>query len=148
VRLIAWDHISKMDGTKGFLFDGYPRGLEQYEHLKDMLMKFGKKIDRVIYITISEQEVIRRLSARRVCQKCGRIYNLITNPSPAGEKCKCGGELEQRADDKPEAIKKRLAWGWTKDVKEKAREEGILLEINGERPIEEIQEDIIKELGL
>lgn len=149
VRLIAWDHISKMDKNKGFLFDGYPRSVSQYEHIEDMLRKFGQKLDKVIYVRISEDEVIKRLSARRICKKCGNIYNIITKPSPKGEfECECGGRLYQREDDQPEAIKQRLQWGWTTEVKEKAKNEGILIEINGEGPIDVIQKDIVSKLGL
>jgi adenylate kinase len=148
VRLIAWDHLNKQDKSKGFLFDGYPRTLAQYEHVDDMLRKFGQKIDKVVYIMISEEEVIRRLSARRTCEKCGNIYNLITNPSPNGGKCVCGGKLVQRTDDKPEAIKKRLSWGYANEVKEVAEKNGVLLEIDGKRPIEVIHQDIVQKLGL
>jgi adenylate kinase len=149
VRLIAWDHISKMDKSKGFLFDGYPRSVSQYEHIEDMLRKFGQKLDKVIYVRISEEEVIKRLSARRICSKCGNVYNIITKPSPKGEyECECGGKLYQREDDQPEAIRQRLQWGWTTEVKEKARNEGILVEIDGERPIDVIQKDIVSKLGL
>ncbi len=149
VRLIAWDHINKQDKEKGWLFDGYPRSLAQYEQVEDMLRKFGKKIDRVIYLYISPEESIRRLSARRICEKCGSIYNLITNPPGQLEACKCGGKLMQREDDQPEAIKKRLELfnERTRPILEKARQEGVLLEIDGERPIEIIHEDILRKLG-
>ncbi len=113
VRLIAWDFISKHK-TQGFIFDGYPRSVAQYEHLQDMLMKFGKKIDKVIDLEISEAETIKRLTKRG------------------------------REDDTPEAIGKRLElWRQqTMPVIERARQEGILLKIDGERPIEVIHEDI------
>jgi adenylate kinase len=150
-RLIAWDFINKHNKDRGFIFDGYPRSLLQYEHLEDMLMKFGKKIDRVVFIEISEAESVKRLSARRTCDKCGEIYNLITNPSPAGDnKCPCGGNLVHRADDQPEAIKTRLQIYREKTlpILEKAKQEGILLEVNGERSIETIHEEIATKLGL
>jgi len=149
VRLIAWDHINKQDKEKGFLFDGYPRSMPQYEHLQDMLRKFGKKIDRLIYLNISQEESVRRLSARRICKKCGEIYNLITNPPvTAGECDKCKGELIQREDDQPEAIRHRLQLfsERTEPILERARQENILMEINGERPIEQIYEEIVSRI--
>ena len=149
VRLIAWDHINKQDKEKGFWFDGYPRSLEQFEYLEDMLRKFGKKIDWVIYLYISPEESIRRLSARRICEKCGEIFNLVTNPPKNPEICdKCGGKLTQREDDQPGAIKRRLELfnERTKPILEKARQENILMEVNGERPIEQIHEEIVSRL--
>lgn len=149
VRQIAWDHINRQDKEKGFLFDGYPRSLEQYKYLEDMLRKFGKKIDWVIYLYISPEESVRRLSARRTCEKCGEIYNLITNPPKNPEVCdKCGGKLTQREDDQPEAIKRRLELfnQRTKPILEKARAEHVLLEVDGERQIEQIHDDMVSRL--
>jgi adenylate kinase len=150
IRLVAWDYISKHDKEAGFLFDGYPRSVPQYEHLKDMLMKFGKILNHVIEIEISKAESVKRLSARRTCSKCGLIFNLLTNPSPNGGKCTCGGELIHREDDKPEAIKVRLAryYQFTIPVLDEARKDKILIEVNGERPIEEIHSEIVVKLGL
>ncbi|MDO8487903.1 MAG: nucleoside monophosphate kinase [bacterium] len=148
-RLIAWDFISKHSKNKGFLFDGYPRSLAQYEQLQDMLAKSGQKIDWVINLEIPETESVHRLSARRTCLKCGRVYNLITNPPPT-DKCECGGELMQREDDQPEAIKRRLGIyrSQTHPVFEKALTEGIGLEINGEQSIEAINKEIVSKLNL
>lgn len=125
------------------IFEGYPRSIEQYELLNNYLKKKGKKIDLAIYLKISEKETVRRLSERRVCRKCGEIYNLMTNP-PKGKKCKCGGELVQREDDKPGPIRKRLELYKknTEPLIDTFRKEGILVEIDGERPIEVIAKDL------
>jgi adenylate kinase len=149
-RLVLWDQINKCDKTRGFIFDGFPRNFPQYEQLKDMLMRFGMKIDKVILIDISEAETIRRLTARRTCRKCGRVYNLITNPPKQNGKCECGGELYQREDDTPEATRIRLITyrELTMPVIEAARKEGILIEFYGEKPIEEINREIVNKLGL
>jgi adenylate kinase len=146
VRLIAWDFINKHDKNKGFLFDGYPRSEAQYDHLVDMLEKFGKKIDLVIFLNISEKETIRRLSARLTCEKCDRTWNSITNPPPSPGECECGGKLMVREDDKPEAIKIRLDIfnENTTQILKTTKKEGILHEVNGEQSIEAIHEDIIK----
>ena len=149
VRLIAWDFINKHNKNQGFLFDGYPRSVAQYEHLKDMLMKFGKKLDAVINIEISAEESIRRLSGRRTCTKCGETYNVITADQPKGERCdKCGGVLVQRADDQPEAVKRRLEIyrQQTHAVFEKAVREGIGFEVSGEQAIADIHDQIVSRL--
>ncbi len=128
-----------------FILDGYPRSLKQYELLADWLKEEGKKIDLAILLNISDQEAVRRLSARVVCEKCGTVYNLITNPPPEG-KCECGGNLSQRPDDKPEAIEKRLQTyhATTAPLIEVLKKDGILVEVDGERPITVIADDLLK----
>lgn len=132
---------------KNFILDGYPRSVKQYQYLKDWLQEKGSVIDKAILLNISEKESLKRLSARRICEDCGNLYNLITNPPPKGV-CECGGKLIQREDDQPDAIKKRLAeyQKQTMPVIDQFRKEGILLEIDGERPIETIFQDILKQL--
>lgn len=143
VRLIAWDYIKKHH-EQGLIFEGYPRSLAQYEHLQDMLKKFNKRIDAVISINIPEEESIRRMSDRRTCQRCGRVYIV-------GEalKCECTGELVLREDDKPEAIKHRLQiyHQQTRPVFERAKSEGIAIEIDGMHPIAEVHEKICTSLA-
>ncbi len=143
VRLIAWDFVSKHH-EQGVVFEGYPRSLAQYEHLQDMLRKFNKKIDYLISINIPEEESIRRMSDRRTCQKCGRVYSLSIDG--ALEQCECGGALVLREDDKPEAIKKRLEiyHTQTRPVWERAKQEGIAVEVDGKPPINEVHETILK----
>jgi adenylate kinase len=135
----------KLPSLDNFIMDGYPRSLKQYELLSAWLKEKGGKVDIAILLVISDEESVRRLSARVVCEKCGTIYNLITNPPP-GEKCVCGGNLVQRPDDTPEAIKKRLAdyHTITSPLIEVLKKEGILVEVDGERPIEVIFEDIVE----
>lgn len=150
VRLIAWDHVNKQDKTKGFLFDGYPRSVAQYEHVVDMLKKFGKKVDYVFFINISEAEILRRISGRRICEKCGKIYNFVTGPKPVEGKCECGGELRSRSDDTTEATKNRLDYykNTVMPLIEYLKTKGNLMEINGEQSIEKIHQEIVEKLGL
>jgi adenylate kinase len=90
------------------------------------------------------------LSARRICRVCGKIYNLITEPPSVANKCSCGGDLYQREDDYSEPIKKRLSWfrKLTQPLLEDYESRGILIKVNGEKPIEEILEDILVKLGV
>jgi len=140
------EEIFKGPNKKGFVFDGTPRNLEQYNLMQRILNEKGSKFDKIILINTSEEESIKRLSARRTCVRCGKVYNLITRPSLKGNLCECGGKLVQREDDKPEIIKKRLEEyrEKTSAVISKAREEGILTEVDGERPIEDVFNDIVQ----
>ena len=96
--------IEKPDCKNGFILDGYPRNVEQAKTLDRMF-----KIDYIFNFVLSEEEIIKRLSSRRVCPKCGAIYNLISMPPKTPGICdKCGAALIQRDDDKPQAIRERL----------------------------------------
>lgn len=133
----------KPDG-QGIVFDGYPRSIPQYELLKAWLGKKDTRVNLAILIYISDEETARRLSARRVCEACGEVYNLITNP-PEKDSCKCGGKLVQRPDDKPEAIAERLKEyrKVTEPLIRVFEKEGILKKVDGERPIEVISGEIL-----
>ncbi len=143
-------YLEKNDSDlKNFILDGYPRSVKQYQYLKNWLQERGSVIDKAVFLDISEEESLKRLSARRICENCGKLYNLITNLPPKGV-CECGGKLIQREDDKPAAIKKRLALykKQTMPMINQLREEKILIEINGERPIKTIFQDILQKLGV
>ena len=127
---------------QNILFDGYPRFITQYKFLEKWLGNKGSKIDRVFLLEVNDKEVIRRLSARRTCEKCGKVYNLITNPPPRG-KCECGGKLILRDDDKPKVIKERLSEfrANTLPMIEYIEKKDVLARIDGERPINAIFKD-------
>jgi adenylate kinase len=131
------------------IFDGVPRSKKQNNILEEWLREKAKKIDWVILLEVPEGVSIDRLSARRMCKKCGNIYNLITEAPPTPDKCSCGGELYQREDDYPEAIKKRLSWyrELTEPLLKDYESRGILIRVNGEKPVEEIFKDILAKLG-
>jgi adenylate kinase len=125
--------------------DGFPRTIRQYKILENWFDRLSIKIDKVIFVNIPEAETVRRLSNRRTCKKCGKIWNLVTSPiPPTPEKCDCGGELFQRDDDKPEQIMLRLAEYRknTEPLLDLFRKENILLELDGKRPIDTISKDI------
>lgn len=123
------------------IFDGFPRSVEQYNFLKNWLVDKVVKLDLVIDIQISEEETIRRLSARRQDPDSGEIYNLITDPPPDSiDKNK----LVQREDDKPESIKRRLMLykSRTEPLINHLSQEIEVVVFDGERPIEEIAKEI------
>lgn len=124
---------------KGIIFDGFPRTVAQAQALEIMLQKYNRSITRVIMIDLPEEEVVKRLSSRRLCKKCGRPAATITQPV-----CACGGELYVRADDAPESVKHRLEV-YRKDtlpVKNYYQHSGKYVEINGHQTPDQVFEDI------
>lgn len=109
VNEILGEALSRSECKKGFILDGYPRTVTQAEELEKILSKLGLHIDWVINLSVSDEEIVRRLSTRRVCKVCGAVYNVVTNPSKAEGICdRCGSPLILRDDDKPEVVKNRL----------------------------------------
>ncbi len=93
----------------GFILDGYPRTIDQAEFLENALWKLRKKISIVINLVTSEMEIVKRLTSRRNCTKCGALYNLITMKPKKKDVCdKCGNLLAVRKDDEPDTVKKRI----------------------------------------
>jgi adenylate kinase len=135
----------------GMILDGFPRTMVQYQTLKNWFDENGLKIDKMILLEIDDDEVVRRLSARRTCEKCGALYNLVTSPIPKDpQKCdKCGGTLTQRTDDNPETIKKRLSEYRENTVPllEQAQKDGVLIKIDGEQAIEKVTEAVLAALN-
>jgi adenylate kinase len=137
--------LEEPDTRKGFLLDGYPRTIPQAKALDGILDDLNKKLDAVINIDVGTPELIRRLSGRRICRNCGASYHVVFNPPKAGMLCDlCGGELYQRADDREEAIRNRLdVYGkQTQPVLDYYGKKGVLIDIDGDREIEEIAVDI------
>lgn len=130
-------------GYKNLLFDGFPRTRKQYQSLKEILNTRGSKLDKAIYLEVSDDESIRRLSSRRHCSKCKKGYSLLLEPDR--KTCDCGGELVSRTDDKPEAIGHRLEQfhNQTDPVLEALEEDGILVKVDGNKAIEKISHEII-----
>lgn len=96
-------------GDGGFILDGFPRTLPQAEALDSALAESGMALDAAVYFEAPEQVIVDRLSGRRICRSCGAIYHVRNMPPRVEGVCdRCGGELYQRSDDRPEAIKVRL----------------------------------------
>lgn len=130
----------RLTEQKGYLFDGFPRTIDQAKALDEVI-----DLDLVAYIKIDESEAVRRLSSRRVCSECGRIYNTIFKPPETEGVCdECGGDLYQRDDDKPKVIRDRFETflDETAPLIDFYRERGLLEEIDGEQKPEEVQEEI------
>ncbi len=132
---------------KYILFEGFPRFITQYEALSNFLTSKGDDIDLVISLDVSEEEAIKRISSRRVCSKCGENFNTVTNPPTVEGVCDiCGGSLIQREDDNEESVKVRFQYykDNTKELIDFLDGKGKLVRVNGERPIDEIQKDLVE----
>jgi len=128
-------------GKEGVVLDGFPRNLKQAEALDSIL-----DVELAILIDIPREEVVRRLSARRVCGRCGRTYNLISQPPRREGLCDaCGGALTQRSDDIPEVVAKRYEVQYNCEVKpliESYRKRSVLISVDGNGTVEEVFERI------
>jgi adenylate kinase len=103
------DRLAEDDATGGFLLDGFPRNVPQAETLKDMLADLGSDLDVVLELRVDEEEVVKRLSGRRSCPECGRVYHVEYDaPATAGVCDDDGARLYQREDDREETIRHRL----------------------------------------
>ncbi len=106
---IVRERLSKPDCANGYLLDGFPRTLVQAEALEKLSKEIGRPIDTVINLDCNQEELIRRISGRRVCKVCGTPYHVVTmKPKVEGVCDHCGGPLYQRPDDNEEALKVRL----------------------------------------
>lgn len=147
---IVKERLMKPDCQKGFILDGFPRTVTQAEALDKSLADMNIKLDRVVNISVADAALIERAAGRRVCKSCGQTYHAKYNPPACENTCdKCKGEVYQRADDKEETVKKRLAvyQAQTKPLIDYYAAQGLYAEINGEQHIDKVFEDICQSLG-
>lgn len=145
IRMIL-ERISAPDCAKGCLLDGFPRTLEQAQALNSALAKRGTTIDAVLYIKVSTEELLRRLSGRWICRSCQTPYHEVNSPPQAAGKCdQCGGELYQRSDDTLETARNRLEvyFAQTMPLIEYYVKASKLREVDGERSIEAVSRDLM-----
>lgn len=135
------ERLSRPDTENGFVLDGFPRTLPQAEALTGMLNKLQRGLDSVLYIKVSDAEIVKRLSGRRICRSCQTPYHLQFKPPAKEGVCdRCDGELYQRADDNEETIKARLRTfhGQTAPLIDYYKNTGLLIEIKGEGDVSEV----------
>lgn len=140
------ERLQQKDTEEGFILDGFPRTTVQAELLEDITKRLDKRLTNVISIDVSEDVLIKRLSARYMCKACGATYNKISNPTKVEGKCdRCGGsEFYQRDDDKPEVVKNRLEVNkkMNTPLKDFYDKKGILSSVNGEQTPDKVFEEI------
>lgn len=143
------DVLDRPECSGGAVFDGFPRTVDQAQGLEGLLSERGQSLDQVLIIEVPEEEIVRRLSGRRVCKKCGKLYHISFGPSLQEGVCDaCGGELVQRPDDQPETIARRLTvYGEeTAPVREHYAATTGVTAIDGDQPIDAVTEAIRHEL--
>ena len=143
------DRLADEDTQAGFLLDGFPRNVPQAETLKKMLLAWDTKLDVVLELVVDDDEVVRRLSGRRTCRRCGRIWHVSFDPPTVAGICDdCGGELFQRDDDREETIRHRLEvyQEQTSPLVSFYADEGTLLGLDATGPVDEITERALSAL--
>ncbi len=142
--------LESIAGTQsGVILDGFPRTLEQAESLDKALGEDG--IDKAVYIEVSRDELLKRLSGRWICRQCQKPYHLVTSPPKTAGRCdSCGGDLYQRPDDTVETAEKRLEvyFKQTAPLVEYYQKKGRLVQIAGEKSIEMVSQDLLAKLRL
>ena len=144
---IIKDRLDEDDCKNGFILDGFPRTIPQAEALDRM----GVNIDVVLELFVPDDEIVTRMSGRRVCPKCGATYHTKFNPSTAGENCdKCGEVLSVRKDDAPEVVKSRLVvyHNETEPLKEYYGNKGLVKTVVGQEKLEDTTKLTLEALGI
>jgi len=148
---IILEKVMSMPVEEGFILDGFPRNLRQAEALEEALARQSRGLDKVIYINVPEAELTRRLGGRFTCRQCQAPYT-ISSPAEAGAKLRCdqcGGELYQRPDDNPTAVRTRIEVYQRETVPLLAfyRERGLLANVPGVGNIDAVNQRVLAALG-
>lgn len=144
---IVKERLSQSDCDKGYILDGFPRSVPQAEALDEM----GVSLDVVISLEVSDDDIVTRMSGRRVCSGCGKTFHILHLPSAKGDKCDaCDAQLVIRADDAPEVVRSRLEvyHSTTEPLKDYYRNKGMLRTITGEGTVDEITKRTLEALGI
>jgi adenylate kinase len=148
IAMVA-DRLQEDDAQAGFLLDGFPRNVPQAETLKKMLAEWDTKLDLVVELVVDDDEVVRRLSGRRTCRRCGHVWHVLFDPPSRSERCDdCGGELFQRDDDREKTIRHRLDvyQQQTQPLITFYADDGVLLGVDATGPVEEITDRALSAL--
>ncbi|CCU85956.1 MULTISPECIES: adenylate kinase [Mesotoga] len=144
------ERLSREDTRNGFILDGFPRTVEQAAALDEMLEDLGRKIDVALLVNADEEEVVKRISSRRVCPECGKVYNLLTiRPKVEGRCDNDGAELIQRDDDMPDTVRARYRVYLEKTepvIQYYSSNKSQFLEVDGTGEIDLVTDKIVEHL--
>ncbi len=147
---ILLDRVASDDCKNGYVLDGFPRTIPQADVLDKELTKLGDKVDFAINVDVPDENIVRRMSGRRACLKCGATYHIEHIPPKKEGICdKCGSELVQRDDDKPETVQNRLSvyHEQTQPLIEYYDKKNILKSVDGTKDMQEVFNDIVSILN-
>lgn len=142
--------LQEPDAASGFILDGFPRTLSQGQALDKMLERAARTLDGVAYLRVARDRLIFRLTGRRVCPQCGATFHLEFNPPEIDGVCdRCGTPLVQRPDDSRETVLTRLSVydEQTAPLIEYYQEAGLLIQFDGDQPVEALTQQIVDRLG-
>jgi adenylate kinase len=139
------ERLAQPDAQKGFMLDGFPRNIAQAETLDGELKDMGVELDAALLVDVPFEVIVERLSSRRTCRACGYTAGADVTVCP-----RCGGEMYQRDDDKPETINKRLDTyqNQTQPLIDYYEGHGILKSVDGNRAVDEVYVDVKKVLNV
>jgi len=147
---IVKDRISQPDCKAGFILDGFPRTIYQAERLDEILKELNVELDCALNIYVPDEEIIKRMSGRRVCSKCGMSYHIVYNQPKVENICdSCNGELIQRDDDKEETVIQRLNTyhKQTEPLIEYYEKKGKLLTVHGQEGVDDTTKEVLNALS-
>jgi len=145
------ERLGQADAQSGFILDGFPRTVAQAEVLASILARRNEKLDKVVAITVPDEEIVKRISGRRTCRSCGAMYHVIYEPPRNMNVCdKCSGDLYQREDDAEHTVRARLQVyaSSTRPLLDYYGRSRLLAEIDGIGRPEEIEHQILSALGI
>jgi adenylate kinase len=144
------ERISQVDVRHGVIFDGFPRTIDQAAALGVELERQGRSLAHVLYLSVPNEMLLRRIAGRQTCKTCGSTYNVYYFPSKRPDVCdECGGKLYQRNDDTLETARHRLDvyFAQTMPLIEFYRRQGLLREIDGQREITQVTQTMLQIVG-